>query len=575
MRSLLLCIISVCVFIPSCTTKKSQNLSEPGPRGPRRSGKPQESFIIDQRRMERYQSYLKTKRNKDNVALYLEFMEKPDAKKEFARVSKFQTGEIEIGTSIVPDENTIFEIGAITETFIAVLFADMVQKGEINPDEKVKNILPSMILPPYAMDITLMHLATHTSGIEDRYAMEWALPINMKEEKVYSWLSVVELGKPGEKYIHSSLGVGLLAYFLSQKAGTSLDELLHKRIFEPLNMKHTSYSQESHDNFAMGYHSGRSASFYTNRNVPTMMTSSMGMHSNAYDLRIWLNAHLFPDSSKIGSAIKKSRELNQKVGLLWKHEAYGKHSLSKIGSQAFGFETEIGFADDSSFAYILLSNSDDHTFSDLPENLLDPKDYDLIHFVKPVDALNLDYEISTGAEGIYVNAKKFPVFRIESESNKLFIIYNGERREIYKAKNQKYYMLNPPGWIRGDLKFELELQTIKGLSISTEWGELNLTKTQLKTDLIAYFEKQAEGKYNWKNKTLELTSQLSSIELKSEETGATIRFDKFSDGAFYHFQNPYGAMKLSFLRDLTLNVIGLELSIDASHRQTYRKVKGD
>jgi len=61
------------------------------------------------------------------------------------------------------DENTVYEIGSITKTFTAALFADAVARGEVNADTLLAELL-SVDGTPVA-DVTLAELASHRSGL--------------------------------------------------------------------------------------------------------------------------------------------------------------------------------------------------------------------------------------------------------------------------------------------------------------------------------------------------------------------------------------------------------------------------
>jgi CubicO group peptidase (beta-lactamase class C family) len=60
------------------------------------------------------------------------------------------------------DENTVYEIGSITKTFTAALFADAVARGEVNADTRLAELLPVDGTP--VADVTLAELATTGPG---------------------------------------------------------------------------------------------------------------------------------------------------------------------------------------------------------------------------------------------------------------------------------------------------------------------------------------------------------------------------------------------------------------------------
>src|SRR5207253_4837382 len=67
----------------------------------------------------------------------------------------------------VPDGSTVFEIGSVIKTFTATLLAQMVQAGEVQLDQPVKELLPAGVRMQEkdGVAITLLHLATHRSGL--------------------------------------------------------------------------------------------------------------------------------------------------------------------------------------------------------------------------------------------------------------------------------------------------------------------------------------------------------------------------------------------------------------------------
>jgi CubicO group peptidase (beta-lactamase class C family) len=54
----------------------------------------------------------------------------------------FGYGETSFGNGILPDENSVFEIGSITKVFTATLPADMVRRGEVELDDPIELYLP-------------------------------------------------------------------------------------------------------------------------------------------------------------------------------------------------------------------------------------------------------------------------------------------------------------------------------------------------------------------------------------------------------------------------------------------------
>ena len=76
-------------------------------------------------------------------------------------------GKLNNGTDEHVDGDTLFEIGSVGKTFTALLLQDMIERGAMKLDDPVAKYLPeSVTMPTHAgKEITLRHLATHTSGL--------------------------------------------------------------------------------------------------------------------------------------------------------------------------------------------------------------------------------------------------------------------------------------------------------------------------------------------------------------------------------------------------------------------------
>lgn len=84
------------------------------------------------------------------------------------------------------DGDTVFEIGSITKVFTGLLFADMVLRGEVAPDDSAAKFLPAGVKMPdfEGAPITLLDLATYTSGLP-------RMPSNFAPRRSWRWSSVV------------------------------------------------------------------------------------------------------------------------------------------------------------------------------------------------------------------------------------------------------------------------------------------------------------------------------------------------------------------------------------------------
>ncbi|WP_062060586.1 serine hydrolase domain-containing protein [Aquimarina longa] len=179
--------------------------------------------------------------------------------------------------------HTVQNIASISKTFISLAIMKAVEQGKLNLDANINTYLPFDIIHPYhpTKPITIRHLATHTSGINDgdvynksyifenpsevdvsRYPEEiqplmlfFKNNIKMDEsiflEKVLStsgeWYSKENFieNAPGEKYEYSNIAAALAAFIVENVTNTSYEEYTKKHIFTPLQMDATGWNFSS------------------------------------------------------------------------------------------------------------------------------------------------------------------------------------------------------------------------------------------------------------------------------------------------------------------------------------------
>jgi CubicO group peptidase (beta-lactamase class C family) len=161
----------------------------------------------------------------------------------------FGYGAAAKGSDRVPDEHTVFEIGSVTKVFTAVLMEEMAGRGEVRPDQPVRELLPPGTAVPKHGDraVTLCDLATHTAGLP-RMPGNWQE--GMKDEAnpyadytpdhLYRALAATrQRWKPGTRADYSNYGVGLLGHALELRAGRPYEQLLAERVLNPLGLADT------------------------------------------------------------------------------------------------------------------------------------------------------------------------------------------------------------------------------------------------------------------------------------------------------------------------------------------------
>jgi CubicO group peptidase (beta-lactamase class C family) len=292
----------------------------------------------------------------------------------------FGYGSVAVNGGKAPNGDTVFEIGSITKVFTTLVLAQMVRDGQLKLDDPVKDYLPREAQVPKRDDkeITLRHLATHTSGLPIAPTdicwhvllrpADWDNPYaHYGTKQLYAYLAKCRLlSEPGARYEYSNLGMGLLGIALTCKdKATDYDELIRRRVADPLSMKDTrvTLSQGQRARFAQGH---------DDDGEPTApwdfetMEGFGALRSTANDLLRFLAANLGLTRTKPQAALEDCHKArvdtpdNQvRVGLGWHvlklpeaSEPIVCHSGETGGARAF-----LGFCKESKVGVVVLSNS--------------------------------------------------------------------------------------------------------------------------------------------------------------------------------------------------------------------------
>jgi len=174
--------------------------------------------------------------------------------------SFYNFGTTEIGKTLPPTENTIYEIGSITKTFASLLLANAVAEKKVKMEDDIRKYLDGEYpnLEYNGNPIKLINLANTTSGLPDwlpsfPYELQNAPADSVAiirsriygsytRKDFYDALHKVKLDTvPGLKPHHSNAGAQLLAYILERVYKAPFEQLIQTYITAPLEMRNTAF----------------------------------------------------------------------------------------------------------------------------------------------------------------------------------------------------------------------------------------------------------------------------------------------------------------------------------------------
>jgi serine-type D-Ala-D-Ala carboxypeptidase/endopeptidase len=256
--------------------------------------------------------------------------------------------------------DTVFEIGSITKVFTTLLLQDMVDRGKMKMDDPVSKYLPTSVKMPErsGKEITLLHLATHTSGLPrdvDNFDNTTNSYADYTPERLYEFLTRYQLTRdPGEKWEYSNLGMGLLGYVIARKAGSDYETLVRHRICRPLKLDSTciTLTPDLKARLAQGHTTSGEPS--VNMEFQTLIGNG-ALRSTANDMLRFLSANCGLINSGLQLAMERTRFLHiEGQALGWGEDNSG--NFWKNGG-TYGYRCDAGFNPDKRRAVIVLSNT--------------------------------------------------------------------------------------------------------------------------------------------------------------------------------------------------------------------------
>ncbi len=272
----------------------------------------------------------------------------------------------------ITNSDSVFEIGSITKTFTGTMLAKLVYDGKVDGNEPIKNILPVHLHQSSlnGKEITLVHLANHTSGLPFE-------PTNVKDNtehpfdpytpyqyydttRLYDYLShsMTLQSTPGEKRTYSNLGGGLLGHILTLIAAKSYEDLLFETVCTPLGLRNTfvSLNGERVRLMVRGRDPRGQPLPYGDGNCGAL-TGAGGIQSSVKDLVKYLKANM-SDTTYFSLAQKTTKSFDEHFtgGLGWAtYSDLGKHHVGAFGGTG-GYTSGVIFERNECVGVVVLTN---------------------------------------------------------------------------------------------------------------------------------------------------------------------------------------------------------------------------
>jgi CubicO group peptidase (beta-lactamase class C family) len=281
---------------------------------------------------------------------------------------------------VTPD--TLFAIGSCTKAFTATILGILVDEGKLDWDQPVRTYLPCFKLqdPVASEQMTPIDLVTHRSGLP-RHDLVWYGSSATRNDLIKR-LQFLEPSKGFRStYQYNNLMFMTAGFMAGKIAGTSWEELVQKKIFDPLGMKTSNFSvndsQKAKD-FSLPY----TKRDETIVEIPFRNLDAIGpagsINSSVNEMARWILLNLnkgkigdkqviseknlqklHSPQMAIGSPIDKTNEFLYSVyGMGWGISAYRGYPVVSHGGGIDGFISHVSFLPRDNVGVVVLTNTD-------------------------------------------------------------------------------------------------------------------------------------------------------------------------------------------------------------------------
>src|SRR6185295_16511276 len=158
------------------------------------------------------------------------------------RTSQYGFADVKAGIRV--GAQTLFEIGSISKSFVAIAVLQQAEEGKLDLNKPVTDYLPWLKIESKYAPFTTHHLLSHTSGLS-------GVPLLMRVAA-----TTLRVGfEPGSRWVYSNIGYVLLGFLLEAIDKKPFAEIIRQRVFNPLGMNLSApvISNEIRERVAVGY----------------------------------------------------------------------------------------------------------------------------------------------------------------------------------------------------------------------------------------------------------------------------------------------------------------------------------
>ena len=283
---------------------------------------------------------------------------------------------------------TLFAIGSITKSFTVTTLGMEMDEGKVDWDKPVRDYLPTfkMFTPDLSEQMTIRDLITHRSGLP-RHDLVW-YSSDFSREDLLRRLQFLEPSKPlRSTFQYNNLMFMTAGYIAGQLNGTSWEDAVAQRVFKPLEMTGTNFSELDTQNsadFAQPYRKGSDLKAELRR-IPfdpqcpnrCAMGPAGEINSNVADLSKYLIFHMNHGKAEGKQLLSENNSIQMQTpqmaipgapaykelgegsyGMGFFLSSYRGHKVVEHGGEIDGFTANLSFLPAERIGVVVLTNLD-------------------------------------------------------------------------------------------------------------------------------------------------------------------------------------------------------------------------
>jgi CubicO group peptidase (beta-lactamase class C family) len=227
----------------------------------------------------------------------------------------------------VAADKTLFRVASLSKLFTATAAMQLYERGQLDIHADVNKYLTDFqIKNPFSEPVTAARMMLHTDGTTKRrigLAARTAEEMEPLGDYLADHMPPV-VWQPGELYSYSSHSIALLGYLVEKISGTPFAEYIDKNIFQPLQMRRSTFLQPPPpplaNDLAVGYQY-QSGKFKPVPYLYLNIAPSASMQATATDMAHFMIAHL------LHGRYENSRILKEDTVQLMHEQHFTHHPL--------------------------------------------------------------------------------------------------------------------------------------------------------------------------------------------------------------------------------------------------------